>query len=61
MHNECRSRGGPWDLDEIHSSQDGNQAVYFTLAHAIWHCQYHIVWVTKYSHSILTVKKGPGK
>jgi REP-associated tyrosine transposase len=26
------------------------------LSHAIWHCQYHIVWVPKYRHRML---KGP--
>ncbi|QBQ53923.1 IS200/IS605 family transposase [Nitrosococcus wardiae] len=24
------------------------------LSHTIWHCQYHIVWVPKYRHRILT-------
>ena len=24
------------------------------LSHSIWHCQYHIVWVPKYRHRILT-------
>jgi putative transposase len=24
------------------------------LSHTLWHCQYHIVWVTKYRHKILT-------
>ena len=24
------------------------------LTHTIWHCQYHIVWVPKYRHRILT-------
>ncbi len=24
------------------------------LSHAIWHCQYHIVWVPKYRYRILT-------
>ena len=24
------------------------------LSHTIWHCQYHIVWVPKYRHHILT-------
>jgi len=24
------------------------------LSHTIWHCQYHIVWVPKYRHKILT-------
>jgi putative transposase len=24
------------------------------LSHMIWHCQYHIVWVPKYRHRILT-------
>ena len=24
------------------------------LTHSIWHCQYHIVWVPKYRHRILT-------
>ena len=24
------------------------------LSHSIWHCQYHIVWVHKYRHRILT-------
>ena len=28
------------------------------LSHSIWHCQYHIVWVPKYRHRILT---GPVK
>ncbi len=28
------------------------------LAHTIWHCQYHIVWVPKYRHRILTGKIG---
>jgi putative transposase len=23
------------------------------LSHALWHCQYHIVWVPKYRHRIL--------
>ena len=31
-----------------------------SLAHSIWHCHYHIVWVPKYRYRILTgeVKKG---
>ncbi|UCC40666.1 MAG: IS200/IS605 family transposase [Candidatus Aminicenantes bacterium] len=24
------------------------------LSHTVWHCQYHIVWVPKYRHRILT-------
>ena len=24
------------------------------LSHTLWHCQYHIVWVPKYRHRILT-------
>ncbi len=24
------------------------------LSHTIWHCQYHVVWVPKYRHRILT-------
>ncbi len=28
------------------------------LTHAIWHCQYHMVWVPKYRHRILTGKIG---
>jgi putative transposase len=24
------------------------------LSHAIWHCQYHVVWVPKYRHRVLT-------
>ncbi len=28
------------------------------LTHSIWHCQYHIVWVPKYRHRILTGKIG---
>jgi putative transposase len=24
------------------------------LSHSLWHCQYHIVWVPKYRHKILT-------
>jgi len=24
------------------------------LSHSLWHCQYHIVWVPKYRHRILT-------
>lgn len=24
------------------------------LSHTIWHCQYHVVWVPKYPHRILT-------
>ena len=24
------------------------------LTHAIWHCQYHIVWVPKYRYRVLT-------
>ena len=28
------------------------------LSHSIWHCQYHIVWVPKYRHRILTSKVG---
>ena len=28
------------------------------LTHAIWHCQYHMVWVPKYRHRILTGKVG---
>jgi len=24
------------------------------LSHTLWHCQYHIVWVPKYRHKILT-------
>ena len=24
------------------------------LSHTIWHCQYHMVWVPKYRHKILT-------
>jgi putative transposase len=28
------------------------------LTHTIWHCQYHIVWVPKYRHRILTDKIG---
>jgi len=24
------------------------------LTHTIWHCQYHIIWVPKYRHRILT-------
>ena len=28
------------------------------LTHTIWHCQYHIVWVPKYRHRILTGKIG---
>ncbi|UCC96688.1 MAG: hypothetical protein JSW66_12675, partial [Phycisphaerales bacterium] len=31
-HNDARPRGGPWGLDEVHSSEDGGQTVYFTLA-----------------------------
>ena len=31
-HNDARPRGGPWGLDEVHSSEDGNQTVFFTLA-----------------------------
>ena len=31
-HNDSRPRGGPWGWDDLHSSEDGNQAVYFTLA-----------------------------
>lgn len=31
------------------------------LTHSIWHCQYHIVWVPKYRHRILTGKIGNGK
>ena len=28
------------------------------LSHAIWHCQYHIVWVPKYRYRILTGNVG---
>ena len=28
------------------------------LSHTIWHCQYHIVWVPKYRHRILTGRVG---
>jgi len=28
------------------------------LTHAIWHCQYHIVWVPKYRYRILTDSLG---
>ena len=28
------------------------------LSHTIWHCQYHIVWVPKYRHRILTGSVG---
>lgn len=28
------------------------------LSHAIWHCQYHIVWVPKYRYKILTGNVG---
>ena len=28
------------------------------LSHVVWHCQYHIVWVPKYRHRILTDKIG---
>ena len=28
------------------------------LSHTLWHCQYHIVWVPKYRHRILTGKVG---
>ena len=31
-HNDARPRGGPWALDEVHSSEDGDQTVYFTLS-----------------------------
>ncbi len=31
-HNDARPRGGPWGLDEVHSSEDGNQTVYFELS-----------------------------
>jgi hypothetical protein len=30
-HNDARPRGGLWGLDEVHSSEDGNQTVYFKL------------------------------
>ena len=26
---------------------------FFRLSHAIWHCQYHLVWVPKYRYRIL--------
>ena len=28
------------------------------LTHTLWHCQYHLVWVPKYRHRILTGKIG---
>ena len=28
------------------------------LSHTLWHCQYHIVWVPKYRHRILTGRVG---
>ncbi len=28
------------------------------LSHVIWHCQYHIVWVSKYRYRILVDKMG---
>ena len=28
------------------------------LSHTMWHCQYHIVWVLKYRHRILTGNVG---
>ena len=28
------------------------------LSHTLWHCQYHIVWVPKYRHRILTGNVG---
>ena len=30
------------------------------LSHTPWHCQYHIVWVPKYRHKILTGHIGIG-
>ena len=28
------------------------------LSHAIWHCQYHLVWVPKYRYRVLECKVG---
>ena len=28
------------------------------LAHVLWHCQYHIVWVPKYRYRVLTGRIG---
>ena len=28
------------------------------LSHSLWHCQYHLVWVPKYRHKILTGQVG---
>ena len=28
------------------------------LAHVVWHCQYHIVWVPKYRYKVFNGKTG---
>ena len=41
------------ELSHQHQRKEKTMSRFRKLSHALWHCQYHMVWVPKYRHKIL--------
>jgi len=45
-------------LSPQHQQRNLNMSRFRKLSHAVWHCQYHIVWTPKYRYRILSGQIG---